>query len=129
MPPETVEEPNYCFRRLERPLIPEFIQKDLSIFGNVVFVKRAALAAGALLSPAFRCSADLGECRSSECMSWTQPDDRSQRFLIDLLHLQGPFTAFLMIVLMNRNGTNLGVSMSFPCSAEIPKGTSVAGLY
>jgi len=46
MPPETVEEPNYCFRRLERPLIPEFIQKDLSIFGNVVFVKRAALAAG-----------------------------------------------------------------------------------
>jgi hypothetical protein len=28
-----------------------------------------------------------------------------------------------MIVLMNRNGINLEVSMSFPCSAEIPKGT------
>src|SRR4051812_43367665 len=121
MPPEAVEEPNYCFPQLERPLVPEFIQKDLSIFGNVVFVKRAILATGALLFPAFRCSADLGECRSSECMSWTQPDGRSQRLLIDLLHLQDPFAAFLMIVLINGNGINPEGPMSFPCSAEIPK--------
>src|ERR1700730_12791573 len=121
MPPEAVEEPNHCFPQLKRPLIPELVQKDLSIFGNVVFVKRAILAAGALLFPAFRCSVDLGECRSSECMGWTQPDDRSQRSLIDLFHLQDPFAAFLMIVLIDRNGVDPEGSVSFPCTAEMPK--------